>query len=142
MHKKKKEYSFPFHYYSEFGIIEKEQLKFLIDSLPEEDKKEYFKNMNCSKIFFVKWQDNIEDNNIKKKFSTDNLYMGMLDIYNKDCNIYFYLYDKGEYKFEFLIQYNNITILYEEIEHIKEKGIGKYLYELGMNLRIIEKKFL
>ena len=56
----------------------------------------------------------------------------MLD--NNNNIIYFYYLFKGNYNFEFLIQFNEEEILNREIEKsILKKGIGKYLFDIGVN---------
>ena len=96
-------------------------------------------NFIVYKIFFVHWQ-----NNIPKKKQIDKVYLGILD---KNYRIiYFYLIDKDDYTFDFLIDLDiNVKNIDDILNNIKQKGIGQFLYEMGIDQnfgKIEEKKDL
>jgi hypothetical protein len=63
------------------------------------------------------------------------VYIGIID--KKKCFIYFYLFDKNDYIFQFALKYYDEKTMYEEIKtKIKTKGIGLYLKEIKINSTI------
>ena len=103
--------------------IEKESL---ILKLLGKDK--IFKEAYIATLFFV-----CDHNNNK-----NNIYIGLLD---DSKVIYFYLFTKEKYIFQFLIEYENDDIMISEInDKIIQKGIITYLYQMGINFSKKEKQ--
>jgi hypothetical protein len=106
----------------DFGLIEKRNNETIIKNLVGDDETINIEDIS-SKIFFVKWLQSYEN----------KVYLGIIVNKNKSV-IYFYLFDKNKYSFEFLLQFYEESIIYEEIKtKIKTKGIGLYLIEMGID---------
>ena len=115
----------------DLGFLEKRNNESFIKELGIKDNNINVENYLISKIFIVKWQNNIPKEKLKSFDS--KAYIGIIDNKNQ-ATIYFYLIDKDKYTFEFLIQFYDETIMIEEIYfNIKEKGIGLYLNEMGVD---------
>ena len=105
----------------DFGLIEKKNHETIIKNLVGDETIDI--EDISSKIFFVKWLQSYEN----------KVYLGIIDNKNKGV-IYFYLFDENKYSFEFLLQFYEENIIYEEIKtKIKTKGIGLYLIEMGID---------
>ena len=119
-----------YNYPTNFVFLEKNKYK---DIILELAKKSDIKanSFLIYKVFFVHWQ-----NNIPNQKQIDKLYLGILDNSNNKI-IYFYLIDKGDYTFDFLIDLN-VKNINEIINNIKIKGIGQFLYEMGVDTNLKE----
>ena len=96
----------------------------LINQLLLDDKTIDNNDIYLTTMFFV----NDKRNNPKK------IYFGILE--NNSNVIYFYKFEKSVYKVQFLIEYTNEDLLYEEIkDNILVKGIEAYLYEMRINIK-------
>ena len=108
-----------------FEFIDKEYYESIINNLGRKDNKINIENFLTSKMFFVNWQNNIPEEQLK---SFNKIYIGLID--NEHPVIYFYLINNKEYSYEFLLQFYEEKIMYEEIKNsIKRKGVGQYIHE-------------
>ena len=115
-----------FKFINDFSFIEKESNEIYFNYLISNNIFNQNKDILISKLFFVNFQNNIPEN---KKL----LLIAILDN-DKNPIIYFYSIKNYYYNFIFFIQFNDENLLNEEIEkNIKRKGIGKYIYDFGIN---------
>ena len=121
-------------YPDEFNFIEKEKFEFIIKYL-QNNNQNIIENIYFSKLFFVNWDNNIPKTH--KKDYPQKIYIGIMDRNNNDI-IYFYFCNDGEYIFQFIIQFLEEKTTYKEIEKIREKGIGKYIFDSGNDFSSIE----
>jgi hypothetical protein len=132
-HKKKNKYEiiffkpelkmtgFKYKYPINFRFMEKNEE--LINQLLLEDKTIDKNDIYLTKMFFVN----------DKRTNPKKIYFGILD--NNSNVIYFYKFENSNYKIQFLIEYINEDLLFEEINNnILVKGIETYLYEMRINI--------
>ena len=111
--------------YNNFRFIETNK-KEIMEKIIEEYYEDKNKNIITKKIFFVYGNTDIKD-------TSKTLYFGIMDT-NLNA-IYFYLFEKQSYSVDFIIYYNNLNILLDEIKNkIVLKGIEIYLSEMGIDL--------
>ena len=121
-----------------FDFIDKEFYESIINNLGSKDNKINIENFLISKMFFVNWENNIPEGQLKS--FNNKIYIGLID--NKYPVIYFYLINEKGYSFEFLLQFNDEKIMYEEIKNsLKRKGVGQYIYEAGVDFSNVGESF-
>ena len=128
------------HYPIGFVFIEKQNYEIIINDLVNKDQNINIEDIVISKILFTDWQKDTQNLNL-----INYSYIGLFNnnINNNNNNyILFYMFNSNNWNFEFLLQFIDENIMNEEIKIIKQKGIGKYLYEMGIDLTNDEKNLL
>ena len=111
---------FKYEYPIKFNFIENNEE--LMDQLRIDDKTILEDDLYITKMFFVN----------AKKWDCKTLYLVILE---ENINIiYFYLFEKENYKEQFLIEYFNDDFLFEGIKEMLIEGIIKYLCDMKINL--------
>ena len=122
--------SFGYEYPTDFEYIDIQKGK-LIKILSKE--QDIVKDICIKQMFFV--YD-------KKNYKNKEIYCGIFDNNKNNKIIYFYFFTNEKLIFKFLLDYDNDNIMESEMKKITQKGIIKYLDEMGIDFYKKEKQYL
>ena len=116
-----------FKYSTQFELIDKDSFEPIIKELAKKEEIN-IEDFSLVKIFFVNWQNNIPNENVK-----DYQIRKYICILGEN-NIVFYRFSKYICDFEYYINFNDEKIMKEEIQkYIIKRGIGSYFNDIVLN---------